>query len=128
MLINVKTNRLFWHAGAGIDSDSTPDLYKQWLSDENSLIYEQEKKRVSEVWDKMSKSLREIIKAVTRQHLVERNGLAMGQCLTAVGWVGGTLPELYEENGMVEVSMADVAGGGFAVGCCISWTPADVYN
>ena len=23
LLINVKTNRLFWHAGAGIDSDST---------------------------------------------------------------------------------------------------------
>ena len=40
----------------------------------------------------------------------------MGQCLTAVGWVGGTLPELYEDNGMVELSMADVAGGGFAVG------------
>ena len=68
----------------------------------------------------MSKSLREIIKTVTRQHLVERNGLAMGQCLTAVGWVGGTLPELYEENGMVEVSMADVAGGGFAVGAALA--------
>ena len=63
------------------------------------------------MWEKCQESLREIIKAVTRQHLVERNGLAMGQCLTAVGWVGGTLPELYEENGMVEVSMADVAGG-----------------
>ena len=36
--------------------------------------------------------------------------------LTAVGWVGGTLPELYEDKGMVELSMADVAGGGFAVG------------
>ena len=35
----------------------------------------------------------------------------MGQCLTAVGWVGGTLPELYEDKGMVELSMADVAGG-----------------
>ena len=57
LLINVKTNRLFWHAGAGIDSDSTPDLYKQWLSDENYSIYEQEKKRVSEVWDKCQKVL-----------------------------------------------------------------------
>jgi pyruvate dehydrogenase E1 component beta subunit len=44
----------------------------------------------------------------------------MGQCLTAVGWVGGTLPELYEESGMVELSMADVAGGGFAVGAALS--------
>ena len=57
LLINVKTNRLFWHAGAGIDSDSIPDLYKQWLSDENSFIYEQEKKRVSEAWIKCQKVL-----------------------------------------------------------------------
>lgn len=57
LLINVKTNRLFWHAGAGIDSDSIPDLHKQWLSDENSFIYEQEKKRVSEAWIKCQKVL-----------------------------------------------------------------------
>ena len=44
----------------------------------------------------------------------------MGQCLTAVGWVGGTLPELYEKDGMIELSMADVAGGGFAVGAALS--------
>ncbi|MDA9689851.1 hypothetical protein N9V13_05520 [Betaproteobacteria bacterium] len=68
----------------------------------------------------MSKTLREKIKEITKKHLVESNGLALGQCLTAVGWVGGTLPELYEENGMVEVSMADVAGGGFAVGMALA--------
>ena len=44
----------------------------------------------------------------------------MGQCLTAVGWVGGTLPEIYEDGGMVELSMADVAGGGFAVGAALA--------
>ena len=43
----------------------------------------------------------------------------MGQCLTAVGWVGGTLPELYEKDGMIELSMADVAGGGIAVGAAL---------
>ena len=64
----------------------------------------------------MSKTLREVIKEITREHLTKNNGIAMGQCLTAVGWVGGTLPELYEDSGMVELSMADVAGGGFAVG------------
>ena len=31
LLLNVKTNRLFWHAGAGIDSDETPDLHESWL-------------------------------------------------------------------------------------------------
>ena len=64
--------------------------------------------------------LREVIKEITRIHLLENGGIAMGQCLTAVGWVGGTLPELYEENGMVELSMADVAGGGFAVGAALA--------
>jgi hypothetical protein len=64
----------------------------------------------------MSITLRDTIKDTVRHHLTKENGLAMGQCLTAVGWVGGTLPELYEEDGMVELSMADVAGGGFAVG------------
>ncbi|GIR93519.1 MAG: hypothetical protein CM15mP93_17060 [Thiotrichaceae bacterium] len=42
--------------------------------------------------------------------------MCFGQCLTAVGWVGGTLPELYEKDGMVEVTTADVANGGFVVG------------
>ena len=65
-------------------------------------------------------SLRETIKKTIRYHLKNKNGLVMGQCLTAVGWVGGTLPELYEEDGMIELSMADVAGGGFAVGAAIA--------
>ena len=68
----------------------------------------------------MSVTLRDTIKETVRYHLTEKNGLAMGQCLTAVGWVGGTLPELYEDDGMVELSMADVAGGGFAVGAALA--------
>ncbi len=47
-------------------------------------------------------------------------GKCYGQCLTAVGWVGGTLPELYEEDGMVELSMADVAGGAIVTGVALS--------
>ncbi|MDB2700747.1 hypothetical protein N9Z35_04370 [Alphaproteobacteria bacterium] len=66
------------------------------------------------------KSLRETIKEITNNHLLEENGLVMGQCLTAVGWVGGTLPELHEKDGMVDISMADVAGGGFAVGAALA--------
>jgi pyruvate dehydrogenase E1 component beta subunit len=68
----------------------------------------------------MSVTLRDTIKETVRHHLTKENGIAMGQCLTAVGWVGGTLPELYEEDGMVELSMADVAGGGFAVGAALA--------
>ena len=68
----------------------------------------------------MATTVRETIKATVRSHLLDQNGQAFGQCLTAVGWVGGTLPELYEEDGMVELSMADVAGGGIVVGSGLS--------
>lgn len=65
-------------------------------------------------------TVKDTIKDTVRYHLTKQNGLALGQCLTAVGWVGGTLPELYEEDGMVELSMADVAGGGIAVGMALA--------
>ena len=64
----------------------------------------------------MAKTVRETIKSITRQHLEVEKSLCFGQCLTAVGWVGGTLPEMYEDEGMVEVTTADVANGGFVVG------------
>ena len=67
----------------------------------------------------MEKNLRETIKEIIRKHLKKKKGKVFGQCLTAVGWVGGTLPELYEKDGMVEVSMADVADGGFVVGAAL---------
>ena len=68
----------------------------------------------------MPKTLRETIKKTVRTHLLDHNGLAFGQCLTAVGWVGGTLPELYEKDGMIELSMADVAGGGIVAGAALA--------
>ena len=43
-----------------------------------------------------------------------------GQCLSAVGWVGGTVPELTEKDGLVELSMADVANGGIVAGAGLS--------
>lgn len=67
----------------------------------------------------MEKDLRTTIKEIIRGHLKSKRGKVFGQCLTAVGWVGGTLPELYEKDGMVEVSMADVADGGFVVGAAL---------
>jgi pyruvate/2-oxoglutarate/acetoin dehydrogenase E1 component len=64
----------------------------------------------------VEKTVRQTIKDIVYKHLKQNNGQVFGQCLTAVGWVGGTLPELYEEDGMIELSMADVAGGGIVVG------------
>ena len=67
----------------------------------------------------MGKTVREIIKEITFSHLKKKKYHAYGQCLSAVGWVGGTLPELYEKDGMVELSMADVSGGGIVVGSAL---------
>ena len=64
----------------------------------------------------MAETVRETIKNIIRNHLKKRKGKVFGQCLTAVGWVGGTLPELYEKDGMIELSMADVAGADLSGG------------
>ena len=55
----------------------------------------------------------ETIKEITRNHLTKSNGLLFGQCVTAVGWIAGTVPDC---EGLVEIPMTDVAGPGFAVG------------
>ena len=68
----------------------------------------------------MAATVRETIKEITRKHLSEGKGKCYGQCLTAVGWVGGTLPEMYEDEGMVELSMADVAGGAIVTGIALA--------
>lgn len=70
----------------------------------------------------MEKNLRETIKDIIKIHLLKNKGKVFGQCLTAVGWVGGTLPELYEKDGMIELSMADVAGSGIVVGAGLMMT------
>ena len=67
----------------------------------------------------MAETVRDTIKDITREHL-QGGSKCYGQCLTAVGWVGGTLPKLYEEDGMVELSMADVAGAGIVVGAALA--------
>ena len=68
----------------------------------------------------MATTVRDTIKEITRKHLIEGKGKCYGQCLTAVGWVGGTLPEMYEKEGMVELSMADVAGGAIVTGTALA--------
>ena len=68
----------------------------------------------------MAQTLREIIKRTVNYHLKKKNGLVFGQCLTAVGWVGGTLPHLKEKDGMIDLSMADVANGGIVAGAGLS--------
>lgn len=67
----------------------------------------------------MARTVAETIKSITREHLKEGNGLLFAQCVTAVGWIGGTVPEMTEDEGIVELSMADEAGAGVAVGSAL---------
>ena len=58
----------------------------------------------------------EKIRELTRKHLDKGNGLLLGQSITAVGWVNGTVPDC---KGIVELPMTDVAGAGIAVGAAM---------
>lgn len=69
----------------------------------------------------MKTTLKETIRNISADHLKAGNQL-YGQCLTAVGWVGGTVPELTEADGLVELSMADVMAGGVITGAALTGT------
>ena len=56
-LLNINTKRLFWHSGAGIDSDKIFDRYKslkQTLGAQGEKIHERSKKNIDNLWKKMS--------------------------------------------------------------------------
>lgn len=63
-----------------------------------------------------TKTTAETIKEITRNHLEKENGLLLGQCVSAVGWIGGTVPDC---KNIVEIPMTDVAGPAFAVGAAL---------
>jgi pyruvate dehydrogenase E1 component beta subunit len=62
------------------------------------------------------RTVADTIREITRTHLEENNGLLMGQSITAVGRVNGTVPDC---AGIVELPMTDVAGAGIAVGAAM---------
>ncbi|MBN1384032.1 MAG: hypothetical protein JW983_04015 [Elusimicrobia bacterium] len=62
------------------------------------------------------KTVAETIKEITRRHLTKNNGLLLGECISAVGWVNNTVPKC---RGIVELPMTDVAGAGIAVGTAL---------
>lgn len=67
----------------------------------------------------MAKALKQTIKEITFKHLKKNKSQVFGQNLTGVGWVAGTLPKLFEKDGVVELPMADVAGGGIVTGSAL---------
>lgn len=62
----------------------------------------------------------ETIRDITKKHLTENNGVVMGQCLSAVGWVGGTIPEMPGHPNLIELSMDDTSSSGLAVGYALA--------
>ena len=62
------------------------------------------------------KTVADTIREITRNHLTENDGLLLGQAITAVGWVGNTIPDC---PGIIELPMTDVAGAGIAVGAAL---------
>lgn len=52
MLLNVSTNRLFWHAGAGIDDPHTFDRHKIYIDKFGTDIVKEAEQRVKEAWSK----------------------------------------------------------------------------
>lgn len=66
----------------------------------------------------MENTVREKIKSILKTH-IDSGYQLFGQCLTAVGWVGGTIPEFVNHPNLVELSMADVLGGGIVVGSAL---------
>ena len=54
VLLNINTNRLFWHSGAGIDSENIFDNYKKYLSKNSDFfnIDKTYKEKVDKLWQK----------------------------------------------------------------------------
>lgn len=65
----------------------------------------------------MGETLRNTIKKITLDHLNLGNSL-FSQCISAVGFIGGTVPE--NAPNLVELSMADVMAGGIVVGSALA--------
>lgn len=65
----------------------------------------------------MARTVADTIRELTRTHIADNDGLVLGQCLTAVGWVQNTIPAQVEGNH--ELPMTDVAGAGIAVGAAL---------
>jgi pyruvate dehydrogenase E1 component beta subunit len=61
-------------------------------------------------------TLAETIRQITRSHLEDNDGILLGQSISAVGWINGTVPDC---KNIVELPMTDVAGAGFAVGAAL---------
>lgn len=74
------------------------------------------------------KDLKSTIRSITEKHLKRFKTCVFGQNLLGVGQVGDTIPKnLKEKDGIIDLPMADVAGGGIVVGAAISKKSKPMY-
>ena len=66
----------------------------------------------------MGRTVANTIRELTKRHIDSGQGVVIGQCLSAVGWVQNTVPPQVE--GTLELPMTDVAGAGIAVGISLT--------
>lgn len=75
----------------------------------------------------MGITLGNFIAKKTADLINEADAIVLGQCLTAVGWVAGTVPSWVNKKNIIELSMADVANGGIAVGAALNQNKPVIY-
>ena len=75
----------------------------------------------------MGITLGNFIAKITDDLINEADAIVLGQCLTAVGWVAGTVPSWVNKKNIIELSMADVANGGIAVGAALNQNNPVIY-
>jgi len=52
ILLNIRTNRIFWHAGAGIDNPNIPDTHKKYIAFFGDKHDKEAREIVKEAWSK----------------------------------------------------------------------------
>lgn len=61
-------------------------------------------------------TLADTIREITRSHLEQKKGRLYAQCVKAVGWIGGTVPDV---DGIVELPTSDSSNGAIVVGAAL---------
>ena len=62
-------------------------------------------------------SLRNTIKNILDVHLNQNNGILLGECVSDIGGVAGTIPE---SKNVIDLPMTEIAGADIAVGCALA--------
>jgi pyruvate dehydrogenase E1 component beta subunit len=62
-------------------------------------------------------TLRETILKISKHHVLYNDSYILGQCLSAIGWVDGTVPDV---KNIIELPMVELTGAGIATGIAVA--------